>query len=143
MCEKSQKHSFSTLKPALILIQNIEGKVQTMGVKHLYLKVNYSDPEWLAERAILAPLNEIVRSINKKMIEMMPGGSTKFTSIDSTITEEEAGHYPTEFLNSIEIAGLPSHKLNIKIAMPVVRMRSLASPRMERDVLLSNSLQIQ
>ncbi|KAK3787192.1 hypothetical protein RRG08_058136 [Elysia crispata] len=35
---------------------------------------NHSDPEWLAERAILALLNKIVRSINKKMIEMMPGG---------------------------------------------------------------------
>ena len=62
------------------------------------------------------------------MIEMMPGGSTKFTSIDSTITEE-AVHYPTEFLNSIEIAGHPSHKLAIKIGMPVMMMRSLTPPR--------------
>ena len=89
---------------------------------------NYSDPEWLAERAILAPLNEIVSSINKKLIEMMPGGSTKFTSIDSSITEEEAVYYPTEFHNSIEIAGLPSHKLTLKIGMPVMIMRSLNSP---------------
>ena len=70
------------------------------------------------------------------MIEMMPGGSTTFTSIDGSIIDEEAVHYPTEFLNSVEIAGLPPHKLNIKIAMPVVRMRSLAPPRIERDVLL-------
>ena len=88
----------------------------------------YSDPEWLAERAILATLNKIVSSINKKRIQMMPDGST-FTSSDSTITEEEAIHYPTEFLNSIKIAGLPSHKLIIKIGMPVMMMGSLTPPR--------------
>ena len=64
------------------------------------------------------------------MIEMMPGNSTTFLSIDCTLTEEEALHYPIEFLNSIEVAGLPSHKLTIKIGMPVMIMRSLTPPRM-------------
>ena len=86
--------------------------------------MNHSDPEWLAERAILALLNKIISSINKKMIEMMPGGSTTFASIDGSITEEEAVHYPTKFLNAIEIAGLPSHKLTMKIGMPVMVMKS-------------------
>ena len=54
---------------------------------------------------------------------MMAGGSATFTSIDSSITEEEAVHYPTEFLNAIEIAGLPSHKLTINIGMPVMKVR--------------------
>ncbi|GFN73822.1 ATP-dependent DNA helicase pif1 [Plakobranchus ocellatus] len=51
--------------------------------------INVSDPEWLAERAILAPLIDTVASINKQMIEIMPGNSTTFISIDSTLTEEE------------------------------------------------------
>ena len=90
----------------------------------------YANEEWLAERAILAPLNDTVAQINKEMIEMMPGNSTTFLSIDCTLTEEEALHYPIEFLNSIEVAGLPSHKLTIKIGMPVMIMRSLTPPRM-------------
>ena len=61
------------------------------------------------------------------MIKMMSDNST-FTYIDSTITEEEAVHYPTEFLNSTEIAGLHSHKLTIKIGMPVMIMTSLSTP---------------
>ncbi|GFS06065.1 ATP-dependent DNA helicase PIF1 [Elysia marginata] len=52
-----------------------------------------------------------------------------YLSIDTTVTDEESVHYPTEFLNSIEVAGLPSHKLCIKVGMPVMVMRSLTPPR--------------
>ncbi|GFR59353.1 ATP-dependent DNA helicase pif1 [Elysia marginata] len=52
-----------------------------------------------------------------------------YLSIDTTVTDEESVHYQTEFLNSIKVAGLPSHKLCIKVGMPVMVMRSLPPPR--------------
>ncbi|GFS04896.1 ATP-dependent DNA helicase pif1 [Elysia marginata] len=51
-----------------------------------------------------------------------------YLSIDTTETDEESVHYPTEFLNSIQVAGLPSHKLCTKVGMPVMVMRSLTPP---------------
>ncbi|GFN93839.1 hypothetical protein PoB_002034500 [Plakobranchus ocellatus] len=137
----------STKRLAQTLTKNIE-KVQAMEAKHLSdtLQVTgqsardevcgfinarhsgsagFSDPEWLAERAILAPLNDTVVSINKQMV---PGNSTTFMSIDSTLTEEETAHCPTGFLYSIGAAGLSSHRLTIKNGMLVMIMKSLTPP---------------
>ncbi|GFO17469.1 hypothetical protein PoB_004397400 [Plakobranchus ocellatus] len=120
-------------EPGSISIQQF-GSTVTTTEAHInavfpHFAINCSYPEWLAERAILAPLNDRVASINKQMIEMMPGNSTTFMSIDSTLVEEETVHYPIEFLNSVDVAGLPSHRLTIKIGMPVKIMRSLTPPR--------------
>ncbi|KAK3742571.1 hypothetical protein RRG08_023404 [Elysia crispata] len=79
----------------------------------------FLESEGLIERASLAPLNETVSSVKKKLIEMVLVDSTTFISIEGTSTDAEAVHYPTEFLNSIEVAGLPPRKLNIKVGMPV------------------------
>ena len=61
------------------------------------------------------------------MIKLMPCDLRTLSLIGGTITEKETVHYPTEFLNSIEIAGLPSHKLAIKIRMSLMIMRSFNS----------------
>ena len=58
---------------------------------------NCSDPTWLAVLVTLAPLNgsQLNQQENTKMVSY---DSTTFISIYSTDTEEEAVHYPTEFL---------------------------------------------
>ncbi|GFR71996.1 ATP-dependent DNA helicase PIF1 [Elysia marginata] len=53
-----------------------------------------------------------------------------YHSINTTLSDEDAAHYPTEFLDSIEIAGLPPNKLSIKTGMPVMVLRSLNPPRL-------------
>ena len=91
--------------------------------------INFSNAKWLTERAILTPLNDTASKINFEMMQKIPGSSMVYLSIDTAVTDEESTHYPTEFLNSIELAGLPSHKLSIKVGMPVMVMRSLTPPR--------------
>ncbi|GFS13321.1 ATP-dependent DNA helicase pif1 [Elysia marginata] len=90
---------------------------------------NISNAQWLTERAILTPLHDTALKINFEMMQNIPGNSMVYLSIDTTVTDEESVHYPTEFLNSIEVAGFPSHKLCIKVGMPVMVMRSLTPPR--------------
>ncbi|GFR74752.1 ATP-dependent dna helicase pif7-like protein [Elysia marginata] len=72
---------------------------------------NISNAQWLTERAILTPLNDTALKINFEMMQNIPGNSMVYLSIDTTVTGEKSVHYPTEFLNSIEVAGLSSHKL--------------------------------
>ena len=87
------------------------------------------DSDWLSERGISAPLNESVTKINSKLIDMMPASSKLYKSIDTAMSDDEATHYPPEFLHSIETSGLPPHKLNVKVNMPVMVIRSLNPPR--------------
>ncbi|GBP41275.1 hypothetical protein EVAR_33002_1 [Eumeta japonica] len=37
---------------------------------------------------------------------------------------------PEEFLNSLELSGVPSHKLELKVGVPVLLMRNLDAPRL-------------
>ena len=96
----------------------------------LNFQENVEGTDWLSERGILAPLNESVTKINSKLIGMMPSSSNLYKSINTAVSDDEATHYPPEFLNSIETSGLPPHKLNIKVGMPVIVLRSLNPPRL-------------
>ena len=60
----------------------------------------------------------------------MPASSKLYESINTAVSVDEVTHYPPEFLNSIETSGLPPHKLNIKVGMPVMVLRSLNTPRL-------------
>ncbi|CAK9299628.1 unnamed protein product [Gordionus sp. m RMFG-2023] len=61
-----------------------------------------------------------VDSINIKLINKIPGDLITYISADKTITKDEATFYPTEFLNSLSISGLPPHKLLLKIGAEFV-----------------------
>jgi hypothetical protein len=84
------------------------------------IRINSQQPEWLFSRTILAPLNETVNAINDSIIKTFPGEPIRYTSIDTALTEEEATHFPTEFLHSLDIPGLPPHILILKIGSPVI-----------------------
>ena len=95
---------------------------------------NVVDSDWLLDRGILAPLNKSDTKINSKLIDIMHASSKLNKSIDTAISDDEVAHYPSEFLNSIETSGLPPHKLNIKIGMPVMVLRSLNPPRLMNGI---------
>jgi hypothetical protein len=71
--------------------------------------------EYLHERAILAPRNKEVSLINAMVLSYLPGAQVDFLSVDSAEDTEVANTYPSEFLNTLEINGMPSHKLPLKI----------------------------
>ena len=87
-------------------------------------------PKWLAERAILAPRNDAVDVINKRLTEQFPGHETTYKSVDKVLKEQEAIHYPTEFLNSLQPTGFPPHALRLKVGMPVMLLRNLDPPQL-------------
>ncbi|GFR62673.1 hypothetical protein ElyMa_001877600 [Elysia marginata] len=87
-------------------------------------------PKWSHKEPVLLHLNETVTKLNKALINQVSGELIAFTAINSVVNEEGAVQYPAEFLNSIELSGLPPHQLNIKIGVPVMLLRSLQPPNL-------------
>jgi hypothetical protein len=75
----------------------------------------YTNHEWLAERAILVAKNVDVSELNLKIQNLLPGDLVSYKSIDTVCDPTEAVNYPTEFLNSLDLPGMPSHNLQLKV----------------------------
>ncbi|GBO03318.1 hypothetical protein AVEN_42485-1 [Araneus ventricosus] len=97
------------------------------------LQAYMGNREWLCERAIFAPTNEIVAQINEKNMSQVEGSITEYLSV---MDNEQVTSYPVEFLDSLEMSGVPRHKLRLKIGVPVLSMRNLNTKRLCNGVRL-------
>ncbi|XP_063987756.1 uncharacterized protein LOC135167948 [Diachasmimorpha longicaudata] len=75
---------------------------------------NYRNHDWLSERAILAAKNIDVNELNFKIQEQITGDLRIYKSVDSTTNQDDVLNYPPEFLNSLDLPGLPPHNLQLK-----------------------------
>ncbi|GFW36896.1 ATP-dependent DNA helicase [Trichonephila clavipes] len=91
--------------------------------------LNIKEDSWLCERSILATINDQVSVLNQRMLDKIPGESQTYLSINTVRYPDEAVNYPTEFLNSISVPGLPPHKLKLKIGVLFILLRNLNLPK--------------
>jgi ATP-dependent DNA helicase PIF1 len=82
-------------------------------------------PEYVLARAILAPTNKVVDDINLRVLQRLPGEASVYSSIDTVQVEDDAILYTVEFLNTLELSGMPSHNLHLKIGCVVLLLRNL------------------
>ena len=75
---------------------------------------NYKNRKWLKERAILAAKNEDVPEINNIVLTKIRDQAVLYKSVDTVLEPNEAVNYPSEFLNSLDLPGFPSHVLQLK-----------------------------
>jgi hypothetical protein len=81
---------------------------------------NYLTLNWLRERVILAAKNEDVHQIMNQILAMLPG----------VVNADEVVNFPPEFLNSLDSAGLPPHRLLLKLGYPIILPRNLDQPKL-------------
>ncbi|XP_055306852.1 uncharacterized protein LOC129571114, partial [Sitodiplosis mosellana] len=91
---------------------------------------NYKEHKWLSERAILAAKNINVNALNLDIQNKLSGESITYKSIDNVIDQDDAVNYPIEFLNSLNLPGIPPHELKLKIGVPVILLRNIDPPRL-------------
>jgi ATP-dependent DNA helicase PIF1 len=97
-------------------------------IKLIYpdIQTNYTNHEFMCQRAILAPKNQDVDRINSIAASYFPGESVTYLSADSVTCPKQAAIYPTEFLNKMDGNGLPQHKLILKVNQPIILLRNVA-----------------
>jgi len=91
--------------------------------------------EHIIQRAILTPLNEDVDNINTTIMNRFdlttldgpPAQRRTYHSADSVVQGEQRGVYPTEFLNSLSMSGVPPHTLILREGCPVILLRNMSS----------------
>ena len=89
------------------------------------LEMNLSDPTWLEGRAVLAPTNKEVDTINDLMETWMSGVSTKLSSADTLENYQHVMTFNTEILNKECPSGFPRHILNLKPGMLLMLLRNI------------------
>ena len=83
------------------------------------------DKYFVSRRAILTPKNENVDKINEMIMEKFPGIGHTYLSADTVAENDLQNAYPTEFLNSITLSGMPPHSVTLKVGAPVILLRNL------------------
>ena len=86
----------------------------------------------MSERAILAAKNIDVNELNFKIQEQITGELRIYKSVDSATNQDDVVNYPPEFLNSLDVPGLPPHNLQLKVGSVVIILRNINQPRMQR-----------
>ncbi|XP_068631653.1 uncharacterized protein [Battus philenor] len=93
--------------------------------------------------------NKDVDDLNYIIQNKIIGTMHSFKSIDCVTNEDEATNYPIEFLNSLDVPGLPPHNLRLKVGSVVIMLRNINQPKLcngtrlvlrRADVMLPKSL---
>ena len=87
------------------------------------IHVNRED---FSNKAIVTTKNKDVDSINDTCLMKHPGQTYPLLSADSIDSDAyDASLYPTEFLHSLSVPGLPPHVLNLKVGAPIMLLRTI------------------
>jgi len=76
------------------------------------------------------PLKKIVDKINDYVLSLIPNNEREYCSAESIDKSDELlnpafGLLPPEFLNSLQISGIPNHKLKLKVGTSIMLIRNL------------------
>ncbi|UYV82208.1 hypothetical protein LAZ67_21001338, partial [Cordylochernes scorpioides] len=101
------------------------------------LSQNYKNNHWVNKRAILSAKHIDVNLINCTIQNEIPEEVTTYKSIDTVVNPDESVNYPIEFLNSLDLPGMPPYILSLKIGSPIILLRNINPPRLCNGTRLS------
>jgi hypothetical protein len=105
-------------------------KAQLINMVFPNIAQNFRNHVWLSERVILAAKNTDVNEMNFQIQNSIVGELMSYKSVDSITNQNDVVNYPTEFLNSLELPGLPPHNLQLKVGSVIIMLRNINQPRL-------------
>ncbi|KAE8992119.1 hypothetical protein PR001_g21028 [Phytophthora rubi] len=94
----------------------------------MYADINKPDiatDEYFANRTILTTTNAVVQRINEAVSQRLSGDSHEYLSVDSVDDDNKGNFFEPEVLHTVNINGIPPHKLTLKEGAPIMMMRNL------------------
>ena len=88
-------------------------------------KSNIGIKEYFKSRILLAATNEIVDKVNAEMVKVMEEDEHILTCVDTVGDLDSQTMFPTEYLNSLNLSGLPKHELKLKENTVVILLRNM------------------
>ncbi|GKA39701.1 DNA helicase [Tanacetum coccineum] len=84
----------------------------------------------LQKKAIVCPKNEDADMINAEILALVNHEPHVYLSFDEAVPHGNDGGetellYPPEYLNSLNFAGFPPHRLEVKVGSPIILLRNL------------------
>ena len=86
---------------------------------------NIGNNEYFKSRVLLAATNAVVNEVNNELVDRIPGNMETFYSVDEVADIDDTTMFPTEFLNSLSLSGLPEHELHLKKDTVVILLRNM------------------
>ncbi|XP_021980536.1 uncharacterized protein LOC110876681 [Helianthus annuus] len=112
--------------PAQYLIQSGENGLREL-IRFVYDDnlLEFPTSITLSERAIVCPRNDTADQINDMILASSPGECSTYLSLDSMVPHSQNGGetdmmYPPEYLNLLNINGIPPHCLKLKVNAPAL-----------------------
>ena len=136
--ELTQSEGRNNIQNLCVLIDNIQELVNN--VYPDIDNISHTTISWFKERAILQPTNEQVDKVNNLILSKIDASTKIYYSVDTVLDLEEAVHFPTEFLSSLNPFGLRPHKMVLKVGCPVILLRNLNPPKLCNVTRLLKSL---
>ena len=127
-CEQCGRQ-YAHVPKAMMMTQGSSDDVLGSLINHVYPDIsnNVMADGFLSGRAILTPWNVEVHTINDRILDRLQTEYNEYYSIDCVEEQEglDTSMYQVEFLNSLEISGMPPHKLRLKVGAPIMLLRNI------------------
>lgn len=90
-------------------------------------QLNIETVQNLATKVILTTKNAHAMNINNEVLNLLPGESKAYYSVDSVVSDdiENKINYPPEFLHAQTPSGMPPHKITLKMGAIIMLIRNL------------------
>ncbi|XP_076933572.1 uncharacterized protein LOC143599520 [Bidens hawaiensis] len=91
----------------------------------------FNELTYFQDRALLAPLNEVVQEINERMLAIFPGEEVEYLSSNSLAEFEDVSEdfdpqlYSPDLLNGLKMLGMPNHRLVLKVGVLIMLLRNI------------------